>query len=179
MKPRTRRSEGLTPSYVCRREPGGSACGARSIAAEPLDTLVLGAIVDYLGEDPLAAAMSNRDDAQAAELADRIIALRQAREDALSLFADGHLSRSELLSVQEKNAAATAPLEAQLARNGGARAIAALEHGETVLSAWETRGPAWRRDLVRAVIASVDIAPATRRGSTRFDPGRVSIAFTA
>lgn len=179
MKPRTRRSEGLRPSYVCRKEAGNRACGARSIAADPLDELVLEAIVAYLGEDPLQKALANRDDAGDAELADRILALRQAREDALALFADGHLSRSELLAVQAKNADAIAPLEAELARRGGSRAIGLLGPQESVLEAWDSRGPAWRRQLVRAVVSSVDIAPAVKRGATRFEPDRVTITFTA
>ena len=179
MTPRTRRSEGLKPSYVCRKEAGNRACGARSIAADPLDELVLEAIVAYLGDDPLEKALANRDDAGDAELADRILALRQAREDALFLFADGHLSRSELLAVQAKNADAIAPLEAELARRGGSRAVGLLGPGETVLQGWETHGPAWRRALVRAVVSSVDIAPASKRGVTRFEPNRVSITFTA
>jgi DNA invertase Pin-like site-specific DNA recombinase len=179
MTPRTRRSEGLKPSYVCRKEAGNRACGARSIAADPLDELVLEAIVAYLGDDPLEKALANRDDAGDAELADRIIALRQAREDAISLFADGHLSRSELLAVQAKNADAIEPLEAELARRGGSRAVGLLGPGETVLQGWETHGPAWRRALVRAVVSSVDIAPASKRGVTRFETNRVSITFTA
>ncbi len=179
MTPRTRRSEGLKPSYVCRREPGGRACGARSISCDPLDELVLEAIIAYLGDDPLAKALANRDDAADAELADRILALRQAREDALSLFADGHLSRSELLAVQAKNADAIAPLEAELSRRSGSKAIGLLNQGESIIDAWNTRGPAWRRSLVRAVVSSVAIAPAAKRGATGFDPDRVTITFTA
>lgn len=179
MKPRTRRSEGQRPSYVCRKEAGNRACGARSIAADPLDELVLASIVEYLGDDPLERALAQRDDAGDAELADRILALRQAREDALTLFADGHLSRSELLAVQSKNADAIAPLEAELARRSGSRAIGLLSPGESILSAWEVRGAAWQRSLVRAVVASVDIAPATKRGRTAFEPERVTISFVA
>jgi hypothetical protein len=179
MKPRTRRSEGLRPSYVCRREAGNGGCGGRSIAADPLDELLLGVIVEYLGDEPLARALAQRDDAADAELADRIIALRKAREDAIALFADGHLTRSELVTAQQKNAAALAPLEAELARRGGSQAIASLGPGETVLEAWESRGHAWRRDLVRAVIASVEIAPNSRRGRAAFDPSRVTVTFTA
>lgn len=179
MKPRTRRSEGLRPSYVCRTEAGNRACGARSIAADPLDKLVLAAIVEYLGDDPLANALAHRDNAADAEIADRIIALRTARDEALSLFADGHLSRSELIAVQQKNAAALAPLEAELARRGGSQAVASLAPGESIVDAWESRGATWQRELVRSVVASVDIAPATVRGRTGFDPQRVSISFTA
>jgi len=179
MKPRTRRSERQKPSYVCRREAGNRACGARSMAADPLDELVLAAIVEYLGDEPLAKALAHRDDAADAELADRILALRQAREDALSLFADGHLSRSELVAVQEKNAAALAPLEAEMSRRGGCRAITALRPGEGILEAWESRGVTWRRDLVRALITSVEIAPAVTRGSTTFDPRRVRIVWAS
>lgn len=179
MKPRTRRSEGQRPSYVCRKEPGSRACGARSIAADPLDELVLAAIIEYLGDDPLERALAQRDDAGDAELADRILALRQARDDALALFADGHLTRSELLAVQAKNADAIAPLEAELARRSGSRAVGLLSPGETILEAWSSRGAAWRRDLARAVVSSVDIAPASRRGRTTFDPDRVTISFAA
>jgi DNA invertase Pin-like site-specific DNA recombinase len=179
MTPRTRRSEGGNPSYVCRKEPGGSSCGARSIAADPLDALLLEAIIAYLGDDPLMQALAQRDNAEDAELADRILALRQARDDALALFADGHLTRSELLAVQQKNAAAIAPLEAELSRRGGSRAISDLRPGETITEAWESRGPVWQRQLVRSVIASAEIDRAAVRGSTGFDPSRVRITFVA
>jgi len=179
MKPRTRRAEGGQPSYVCRRAAGNVACGGRSIAAIPLDAFTLAAIVEYLGEEPLARALSHRDDADDAQLADRIISLRQARDDALSMFADGHLSRADLIAVQQKNAASIAPLEAELSRRSGSHALASLLPGDGIAEAWETNGAAWQRDLARAVIQAILIAPISARGRHTFDPTRITIVWNS
>ena len=52
-----------------------------------------------------------------------------------------------------------------------------MRPGESIAEAWRDRGVSWQRQLARAVISSVTIAPNAVRGRQSFDASRVSIAF--
>ena len=177
MHVRSRSSEGRPPSYRCTRKPDGRGCNSRSVAAEPLEELVLAVLVERLDGEPLARALAGRGDAEEATLADDLLRLRQARDDAQALFAEGHIDRGELVTILEANSAARAPIESELARRSGLHAVAAMRPGESIAEAWRDRGVSWQRQLARAVISSVTIAPNAVRGRQSFDASRVSIAF--
>jgi site-specific DNA recombinase len=177
MHVRSRASEGRPPSYRCTRKPDGRGCNSRSIAAEPLEELVLAILVERLEGEPLARAIAGRDDADDAAMADQLLSLRQRREDALAMFGEGYLDRAELTTTLDTIAQERAPIEAALARSSGMQAVAAMKPGETIAEAWRARGVAWQRQLARAIIGSIEIAPNAVRGRQSFDADRVNLTF--
>jgi len=179
MKPRTRKSEGQRPSYVCRREPDSSACGGRSIQADDLDQYVLASITERIESDPLSRALIMRDDSQDAALADRLLAVREARADTVRLFSEGHLTASELVAAQKQSADAARSLEDELIKRGSARVLVGVLADDHLESIWNERGNQWARELVRLLINSIEIHPNPVRGRRAFDPDRIKIYWAA
>ncbi len=179
MTPRTRRSEGQRPSYVCRKEPGKMACGGRSISADDLDQYVLASIIERVETDPLSRALIMRDDAEDASIADRLLAVRDARLDAVRLFSEGHLTASELVAAQQTSAETARALEAELVKRGSARVLAGVLASDHLEALWNERGNQWARELVRLLINSIEVAPNAVRGRQAFDPDRITIHWAA
>jgi hypothetical protein len=165
------------PLYRCVRQPGLPACGRMVVTAEPLERLIGEVLAQYLDTPELTAAMS---DGEFAAHGREIAALRAQRE---ALVQDHYVAR---LVARPDFLRALAVLDERITRAEGALArlrrrelVDALGPGESVARAWESRPPAWRRELAAAHLESVIVNPALRRGSTTFDPRRVDIRWRA
>jgi len=163
------------PLYRCHRSPGEAACGSLVISAPPLEALVGSSLAATLDSGALTDALTDKESAAVAHE----LGLAQAHREELvhDHYVTRLLSRRDFLGAHAAIEDRIARLEADLARRRRRELLSALGPGETVLDAWETRGPGWCRELARAYIERVIIHPAPTRGRNRLDPSRVELVW--
>lgn len=172
------RKNGRQPLYRCLKQPGTTGCGGMVVVAEPVEELVLGAIVAASESGRLVSMLDGRRNADTAKLHDDLAGLRARREQLVSDYhVDGLISRGEFLAAAGAIDDKVSALEGAIARDAGVSAAALLRPGESIETAWRDRGFGWGREIARAMIERVSIAPAPNRGSNRLDPARVSIVW--
>lgn len=172
-----RRRQNGEPVYRCQSVPGGDACGAMVITAGPLERLVGDELVRFLGVPELGAAMGGE---QAARLSVELTDAR-ARQAALTddHYVHGLVGREDYLRADGHLRGLVARLEGDLLRVTRGDVVAVLGPGESIADAWAGRPDAWRNRLARAALVAVHVDAAPRRGSNRFDPGRVRLEWLA
>lgn len=172
------RKGGLQPLYRCVKRPETIACGGMVVAAESLEQLVMGLIVEASDSVGLSRLLAGRADGSVARLHDEVAGLRTRREQLVSDYhVDGLISRSEFIQAASAIDDRVNGLESEIARSSGRQAVAGLGPGETVADAISARGFGWARELSRALLDRVVIHPAPRKGSTRLDPARVEVVW--
>jgi hypothetical protein len=171
------RSDG-TRRYVCSSSVGHGGCGKMAVLAEPVEELITAAVL-YRLDSPVVAAAIEGDDAAGEDRA------AQARTE---LEAD--LAQLEALATAFGNrectmaewSAAKAPISKRIKENerlfarltqttavtgfvGNARELAAM---------WSELSLPRQQAIVRAVLDHFTVAPQTKRGSTKFEPARIT-----
>jgi site-specific DNA recombinase len=160
-----------TRRYVCRKAPGYKGCGGLVIKADPLEEL-LGKLATERLTDVGArrAAVAGPDDSgELAEL-DQIAADRLAVADAgaqLSLAA--RLAEYAAIDRRERD------VESRLAAKVHETSPLALVLDEGLVGRrWDTMEVHEQRSVLDALMNHVTVAPASSRGSTAFEPERVT-----
>jgi DNA invertase Pin-like site-specific DNA recombinase len=159
-------------AYACRKEPGRVGCGRLAVIAEPLESIIVEAVLHALDTPRLAAAVVDHDPAKP-----DIAALEARRDELAEMWAAGELSRSQLN-------AATKTINAQI---DAARAVVAdtvvksaalpyLERPGLLRKSWSKLDLEQRRAILAAVV-EVTIQPATKHGSHDFDPERIELRW--
>jgi hypothetical protein len=163
--------------YRCFRSPGEPNCGRMVVAAEPLEELVGAALAEALDATGLAEALAEAG-GQAGEIARDLVRLQTQREELVrDHYVDGFVSRGDFLPAHAAISDRITRAEVELARHRRRELLVSLRPGETVAGAWASREPSWCRELARAHIERIVIAPANRRGLNRLDPGRVEVRW--
>jgi hypothetical protein len=167
-------------AYHCKRDyedPSLGGCGRLLVAAEPLEELIIEAVMQRLDTPELARALAaengTADKTAADELADA-----EARLDELTdMFASGEIDRRALLraraGLERRQRAAQTTLSRQrrsTVLDAYAGRTSALRHS------WDHLGFDKRRAILEAIVDHITIAPATRRGPF-FDPERVYVTW--
>jgi len=172
------RKGGLQPLYRCVKRPETAACGGMVVAAESLEQLVLGSVVEAYDSGDLSAVLAGRADGSLALLHDEVAGLRSRREQLVTDYhVDGLISRGEFIQAASAIDDRITSIESDIARRGGRSALSGLDVGESITDALASRGFPWAHQLARAVIDRVLIFRAPNRGSTRLDPARVEVVW--
>jgi DNA invertase Pin-like site-specific DNA recombinase len=172
------RKDGRQPLYRCLKQPGTTGCGRMVVVAEPVEDVVLGAILDASESGRLVGMLEGRRNADTAKTHDDLSGLRVRRQQLVSDYhVDGLISRGEFLAAAGAIDDKIGTLEGALARHAGVSAASLLKPGESIESAWRERGFGWSREIARSLIDRVVIAPAPNRGSNRLDPSRVEVVW--
>lgn len=161
--------------YACAADRGG--CGRCGIGSEPLEELVVEAVMRVLDGPELARKVARRRRAAPVPAADDVAGLESRLTELAEMYAAGEISRSEW-------ATARAGLDQRLAE---ARVSLASVTRAEVVDPWVGKAGAlraeWgamtldrRRAVLATIIERVDIARTTK-ANNRFDPSRVSIAW--
>lgn len=160
--------------YFCSKDKGG--CNGVGIGAEPLENLIVEAMMLRLDTTTLAEAVADRRSdlplGQADEIETRLT-------DLADMFASGEITRAEW-------AAARAKLTGRLEE---ARQVEAAQVRDTAITAqlaqpgvlraeWPQMALPRRRLILGAIIDKVMIAPTTR-ANNQFDPQRVNVVWKA
>jgi site-specific DNA recombinase len=155
----------------------GGGCGRLGIIAEPLDALVSEGVLAALSGPGLARMLAAQK-AGSTSTSERELAEAKVRLDELAAdYADGRISRSEWMvargTVADRVERVTRSLEADRSRPV-IRALAGVDFE----SWWTAATDEERRQIITAVVSSVNVAPALR-GGAGFDPRRVTVEWKA
>lgn len=180
MHPRSTSTTGAkghrTRRFACIPEKGG--CSKVGIAADPLDDLIVEAVIQRLDGPALAEAVARRAGAShvTADL-DQAIADDEAALEELTR--DRYVGRTLTAAMF---AAARGPLERRLADNRAALAASTLTAtvdlptGGVLRQRWQDLDLEQRRAVLGQVIDRIVIAPTTK-ANNRFDPARVGVIW--
>jgi site-specific DNA recombinase len=158
--------------YACVKRPGAPGCGGTTITADPLDELIVNAVLARLSTKTMARALSRKPDKRNGHEAD-LTRIERDLEDLAADFGAGRISRREWLAARK-------PLEERLA---AARRTVDASNGTGVLTAfrgthvretWEHADSDRRRAVLDALIDRITVQPATLRV---FDPDRVEVVW--
>jgi len=158
-------------SYACLTESGG--CGDMRIIAEPTEDVVAEAV--FAAVDSGVVTRAAAADAQAQGLGAQIEADRAALEDlSRDRYVDRSITPEEYHAAREPLAERIHAAERALARREDTAVLVGMTSGAVARARWEDEGTPWRRELLRAVLARVVIAPATGR---RFEESRIECVW--
>ena len=176
-QPRSDRSR----SYTCSGAPGRDGCGGVRVVAQPLEDLVVEAVMQRLAGPELAEmvrAEHGRDDEERSAGAEAAAAEAKLEELAQEWAAD-RISKAEWLAARR---AVEARLDAARRTQSRYRRTSALDAfvGETGIlrAAWPELSLERRRAVIAALVDRISIGPAVR-GRNRFDPERVDVTWRA
>lgn len=170
-----------TLKYQCASQPGlPDRCGKLSIVGEPVDALISQAVIDVLADaDVRTRRRSGRSrlSASVQEAEAELATVRQARERYARQAAAGDLTDEEWAIVREgltaRQRAAERVLGAQAPSVQHALRGVPVRRPE-IEAWWEDASLDRRREVIKALIVRVVIAPG-QRGGNRFDPSRVAL----
>jgi site-specific DNA recombinase len=174
-KMHTSRRKGGARRYACTAAPAGG-CGRVAIAAEPLENVIVAAVLHRLDSPGLHHARARHSGRQKDDGPDAVAELAELEHELETLAADygqGRVTRREWF-------AARTPLEQR--RDKARKTIdrttrtTALDEirGTDVHKTWEGLSLDRRRAILAAVLDRVTIRPAT---ASRFEPDRIDVAW--
>ncbi len=163
-------------SLVCARDLGG--CGGIRVQCDPLEDLVVEAVLDALDSPELVDAIREAEAGHesAPHIAAELTALEERAEALAELWADGGLSKREWMAAKAKVDERRAELEGQIASN--VPLGRQLRQPDGIRARWPELGLDEKKTVLAAVLHSVEVGPAVR-GRNFFDPDRVSLAWVA
>jgi site-specific DNA recombinase len=163
--------------YACVKDRGG--CNRVGIGAEPLEELIIEAVLQRLDGPGLAAELRRLD--QASETLDGIDAeveeLEQRSAELAEMFAAGEISRTEWATARrplQSNLLKAQQVQAKTARKQAV--LPELAESGVLRAAWPDLSLDAKRAILDQVIAWIVIAPTTK-DNNKFDPGRVNVRW--
>jgi hypothetical protein len=159
--------------YVCQAQPGKDGCGRVAIQAERTEKTVTDDVLRHLDGPGLARMRSTPKGSPGREIPE----LEERLGDLAELFGLGEITKAQFLRAKK-------PLDDRLARarhaldaNASCAALASFRDAKQLRDEWDDLGTERQRNIVAAVVAYVEITPATK-GSV-FDPDRIVIPSAA
>ncbi|MEP7379398.1 MAG: recombinase family protein [Chloroflexota bacterium] len=161
--------------YICPKGPGFTGCNGIAILSEPIEELIIEAVLYRLDTPQLAAALTGHaaaDEETAATLAD--LQADEAQRDELARAYGGRaISFAEWLAARKP---IEQRMEAHRRRLARASRTSALDeyvgHADTLRQRWTDLPLARQRAIVAALLDRATVGPALK-GRTKFDPSRV------
>jgi site-specific DNA recombinase len=164
---------GGTRRYVCRKAPGYHGCGSLGIKAAPLEELL-----GDLATERLADVEARRTANVAADDADELAELNRIAAKRIELADDYAADRISKATRLEDAAALDRrqrDVEARLAAKTRQSAPLDFVAAEGFIGRrWDDLEVSEQRLVLNALVEHVTVAPATTRGSTKFEPARVT-----
>jgi site-specific DNA recombinase len=153
-------------AYACKGGPGFEGKGCVQIAAEPLEELVVRSVFEVLDTPALARAIAavQRDTADD-EVEDTAAADEEQLAQLARDFADRRVTRAEWLTARDAVQHRLDAGQARAAKSNGTTAIGQFVGKSGALAkAWPGLSLDRRRSIVAAVLDSVVVKPANRKG---------------
>ena len=157
--------------YRCIRQPGDAHCGRTSIVAAPVEAMVESAVLEVLVGSRLSVAREATVDTS--EIERELLAARRDRDELAAERARGNITTIEWSAMRRVLLERIARAEHDVAVSGShLTAIRNVPAGRAARKWWSTASTSQRRVVIRALIESIEVAPALRP-SPRFDANRV------
>ncbi len=161
--------------YGCRNGPDFAGCGRIFINADPLEALIVEAVLTRLDGPDLSRAMDNTGSIDDEVLTHRISELDARLTELVEDWHRGDISKAEWLYARKLVEKDLSAARKQLARLDGTTAADEWAgRGQELAAMWGGPGMSLYRQvaIVGAILDRVVIHPAARSGN-RMDPGRV------
>jgi hypothetical protein len=162
-----------TRRYICAKGPGQPGCGGIAILAEPLEALIVEAVLYRLDTPELAAALAGApipdDDAERMALTRD----RAQLEELAGAYGERQITFPEYLAARKPIEARIEAAQRRITRATGTEAIAPYVGESGTLRASWTDLPLTRQRAIVAAVLDRAIVGRGLRGRIRFDPDRV------
>ncbi len=170
------RRETKVRRYVCLSGPDHGGCGRLTVVAEPVEVLIIDAVLYRLDTAELADAIEGkaRADEQTALIAEGLSADRVQLEELAGLYASRSVSATEWLTARRAIEDRVRVAERDLATATDTTVISdVIGRGAELKAAWPELGLDRQVAIVRAIVDHVVIAPVTKR-DIKVDPTRIT-----
>jgi DNA invertase Pin-like site-specific DNA recombinase len=165
--------DGQSARYSCTAQPGLDRCGRCTVVAEPVERLVVEALLAVLAETRLARVGSAATQKAQARAVTEMDGARRRLEELAEDYASDRISRSEWLAARR----------VAMERVEAAQGSFALPRHEAVLAEapanrqelgrwWDEATLEKQRSIAKALIERVVVRPAGKQRN-RFDPSRI------
>jgi DNA invertase Pin-like site-specific DNA recombinase len=174
-------------AYVCRGGPGKDGCNRLAMIAEPLEDLLVEAVLIRLGSPAFGAALASQraTDGDRQDL-NRIAELEGRLDELADMFAVGEIDRRGYTRAKANLDAELRTARRRVARQQAHSALDPfLDDPEHVRARWAAADPKTaegmrvRRAVMAAMLEEVVIGPALVRGRHAFDADRVDPRWRA
>lgn len=168
-----------TRRYVCSSSPDHGGCGRLTIVAEPVERLLVDAVLYRLDTPELAAVLAgkNSDDAVAQELSRTIENTGTQLAELADAYAARQITMSEWLRARRTIEAEQDTARRRLAARTRNDALIGLPgNGADLRTAWDSMNLSRQVAIVSAIIDHAIIQPG-QRGATTVDAERVQVTW--
>lgn len=162
-----------TRRYVCAKGPNTAGCGRLTIVADPLEELVVEALLFRLDSPDLARAMAaSASNGHAGDLQRDIEAGEAQLAELAGVYAERKITVGEWMAAREPIEARLGSTRAELGRLTGATALSGFLGADDLAPRWSGLPLSRQQAILRQVLDHAIIEPGTR-GLNRFQPERV------
>jgi site-specific DNA recombinase len=168
------------PRYRCHKAPGKVNCGSVTIAADPVEELVVGMVLYRLDSPVVADALAGRTKVHQEDddITDQILRLEAKLDENAQMWRDDEISRKEYVTNRRHIEDKLEALRVRISTRERVHTIASfLAEGEDLRSLWDDLPLARRHEILKALIDKVVIHPAKVRGSRTVDLDRVEVVW--
>ncbi len=170
-----REGERWVRRYVCLKRPGQPGCGKVGVVAEPLDTLIIEAVLHRLGTKAMASALKRKPDKKLAKVDLDLAQIERDLEDLAADHGAGHITRREWLAAKTPLDKRRTEAIKQIDLTIGTVALAPFE-GNDVRVVWDKLDTDRKRNVLGILIERIVIKPAAKPAQ-RFNPDRVDVVW--
>jgi hypothetical protein len=170
---------GESRRYVCVSGPDhGGGCGRLTVTAEPLEHMLVEAVLQRLDSPQLAEVLTGRGgDALAAELSGGLATDQEQLDELAVMFGKREISAREWRAAREPIERRMRDRQRQLSATTGTDALAGLPgNGGQLRQQWPELNLTRQAAIVSALLDHAVIAPG-QPGARALDPGRVRAAW--
>lgn len=163
-----------TRRYVCSHGPGLPGCGKIATVAEPLETLVIEAVLYRLDTPELNAALTNaiRSNEALSELRDQLGHDEEQLEMLATDFGNNAITRSEWFAARDPIQTRVDQARRRLARLSPTALVEQYAgQGDALRDAWSDLPLSRQQAIIKSILDHVTVASAVR-GRNTFDPKR-------
>jgi site-specific DNA recombinase len=166
--------------YVCATGPGFSGCGKIRVLAEPLEALVVEAVMLRLDSPDLAKVIAElAHEPEGEDLGQAITEGENRLAELAEEWASGNITRAEWMAARNAIERRLEVARRNLARSTRTTALGGFLGAPGALrAAWPDLPLDRQRAVLGAVVDRVTVGPAVR-GRNRFDPERVDVTWRA
>jgi len=163
-------------AYVCRRGPGKNGCAGLAMVAEPLEAVVVEAVLQLTAGPELAEALAaNEQQHEDDDAVDEVARLEAKLRELAEAWAADEIDRASWLTARTAVEGRLQAARDRLVRQSHTEALDPyLGRSGALRAAWPELGADRQRAVLSTLIDRIVIAPA-RRGYNRFDGERISI----
>lgn len=174
-----RPKQGGRRAQVCAKGPNFSGCGKLGSLTDPLEALVIAAVIERADSPALAAALRDDKPTDESDTLAELAELEGRQAELAESWADGEISRQAWQAANRRLEERLTAIRSTLTTTTRSTAVTNLLDAAGDLStAWDGLTFDQQKAILAAFIERVVVGPAVK-GRNFFDPERVSVTWRA